>query len=109
MNLPPVDRAQLVATRRDLHQHPELGFEERRTGTLVAERLKALGYSVRTEVGRTGVVGLRDGAKGSRVLVRADRDALPVEEANDVPYRSKHAGNMHPRVHDRHVSLVLEG
>src|SRR5205823_5190928 len=63
MTLPPVDRAQLVATRRDLHQHPELGFEERRTGTLVAERLKALGYSVRTEVGRTGVVGLRDAPK----------------------------------------------
>src|ERR1700752_2373125 len=92
MTLPPVDRAQLVATRRDLHQHPELGFEERRTGTLVAERLTALGYSVTTGVGRTGVVGVRDGAQGSCVLVRADMDALPVEEANDVPYRSKHAG-----------------
>src|SRR5436309_964996 len=108
MTLPPVDRAQLVATRRDLHQHPELGFEERRTGTLVAERLKALGYSVRTEVGRTGVVGLRDGAKGSCVLVRADMDALPVEEANDVPYRSKHAGKMHACGHDGHVAIGLE-
>src|SRR6184192_426647 len=108
MTLPPVDRAQLVATRRDLHQHPELGFEERRTGTLVAERLKALGYSVRTEVGRTGVVGLRDGAKGSCVLVRADMDALPVEEANDVPYRSQHAGQMHACGHDGHVAIGLE-
>src|SRR5256884_7208506 len=108
MTLPPVDRAQLVATRRDLHQHPEVGFEERRTGTLVAERLKALGYSVRTEVGRTGVVGLRDGAKGSCVLVRADMDALPVEEANDVPYRSKHAGKMHACGHDGHVAIGLE-
>src|SRR5207302_8689963 len=80
INLPPIDRAALVATRRDLHQHPELGFEERRTGTLVAERLKALGYSVRTGVGRTGVVGLRDGATGSCVLVRADMDALRSEE-----------------------------
>ena len=60
--LPPVDRAQLVATRRDLHQHPELGFEERRTSALVAERLERLGYAVRTGVGKTGVVALRDGA-----------------------------------------------
>src|SRR5437870_7570792 len=108
MSLPPVDRAQLVATRRDLHQHPELGFEERRTGTLVAERLKALGYSVATGVGRTGVVGLRDGAQGSCVLVRADMDALPVEEANDVPYRSSHPGKMHACGHDGHVAIGLE-
>src|SRR5438552_3766085 len=60
MTLPPIDRAQLVATRRDLHQHPELGFEERRTSGLVAERLQRLGYTVRTGVGKTGVVGLRD-------------------------------------------------
>src|SRR5256714_2428835 len=105
---PPVARAQLIATRRDLHAHPELGFEERRTSTLVAERLKALGYSVNTGVGRTGVVGLRDGAKGSCVLVRADMDALPVEEANDVPYRSKHAGKMHACGHDGHIAIGLE-
>ena len=108
VTLPPVDRDQLVATRRDLHAHPELGFEERRTGTLVAERLKALGYSVRTGVGRTGVVGLRDGATGSCVLVRADMDALPVDEANDVPYRSKHPGKMHACGHDGHVAIGLE-
>src|SRR6266700_2213869 len=96
-SLPPVDRAHLVATRRDLHQHPELGFEERRTGTLVAERLGQLGYTVRTGVGRTGVVAVRDGgpAGGRCVLIRADMDALPVDEANDVPYRSKHPGKMH--------------
>ena len=108
MNLPPVDRAQLIATRRDLHQHPELGFEERRTGTLVAERLKALGYTVTTGVGKTGVVGLRDGPTGSCVLVRADMDALPVEEANDVPYRSTHPGKMHACGHDGHVAIGLE-
>src|SRR5437016_14227174 len=90
INLPPIDRAQLVATRRDLHQHPELGFEERRTGTLIAERLKALGYSVTTGVGRTGVVGLRDGARGSGVLGRAGVDALPGGEANDVRDRAQH-------------------
>jgi len=76
MNLPPVDRAQLVATRRDLHQHPELGFEERRTGTLVAERLKALGYSVRTGVGKTGVVGMRDGATMATFTIRETRGGM---------------------------------
>src|SRR6266566_5308269 len=94
MTLPPIDRAQLVATRRDLHQHPELGFEERRTSG-----------------GKTGVVGLRDGASGGKarcVLIRADMDALPVEEANDVPYRSQYAGKMHACGHDGHVAIGLE-
>jgi amidohydrolase len=110
VTLPPVDRAQLVATRRDIHQHPELGFEERRTGALVAERLGQLGYAVRTGVGRTGVVGVRDGApaSGRCVLIRADMDALPVEEANDVPYRSRHPGKMHACGHDGHVAIGLE-
>src|SRR5690349_15946148 len=111
MNLPPVDRNQLVATRRDLHQHPELGFEERRTSGLVAEQLQRLGYTVRTGVGKTGVVGLRDGASDGKarcVLIRADMDALPVDEANDVPYRSQHAGRMHACGHDGHVAVGLE-
>src|SRR2546430_16397740 len=101
MTLPPIDRSGLIATRRDLHQHPELGFEERRTSGLVAERLQRLGYTVRTGVGKTGVVGLRDGASGGKarcVLIRADMDALPVEEANDVPYRSQHARSEERRV-----------
>lgn len=109
--LPPIDRAALVATRRDLHQHPELGFEERRTSTLIAERLTALGYAVTAGVGKTGVVAVRDGAPGrSRrcVLLRADMDALPVEEANDVPYRSQHPGKMHACGHDGHVAIGLE-
>jgi amidohydrolase len=105
--LPPIDSAALVHDRRDLHQHPELGFQETRTATLVAERLRALGFAVHTEVGRTGVVGLKGG--GTRcVLVRADMDALPVEEANDVPYRSRHAGRMHACGHDGHVAIGLE-
>ena len=108
MTLPPVDRAQLVATRRDLHQHPELGFEETRTSTLAAERLKSLGYDVRSGVGKTGVVGVRAGANGRCVLLRADMDALPVEETNDVPYRSRHAGKMHACGHDGHVAIGLE-
>src|SRR5256885_3922822 len=73
--LPPIDRATLVATRRDLDQQPELGFEERRTSALVAERLRALGYDVRTGVGKTGVVALKGGT-GRCVMLRADMDAL---------------------------------
>ena len=107
MTLPPVDEASLVRDRRDLHQHPELGFQETRTATLVAERLQQLGYAVRTGVGRTGVVGVK-GDGGRCVLLRADMDALPIEEANDVPYRSRHAGRMHACGHDGHVAIGLE-
>ena len=107
MNLPPVDDASLVRDRRDLHQHPELGFQETRTSLLVAERLKALGYAVRPHVGQTGVVGVK-GSGGRCVLLRADMDALPVEEANEVPYRSKHPGKMHACGHDGHVAIGLE-
>jgi len=114
-SLPPVDRSALIATRRDLHQHPELGFEETRTGTLVAERLRALGYDVRTGVGNTGVVALREGGGGAGgapasrcVLLRADMDGLPIQEASDVLYRSKHAGKMHACGHDGHVAMGLE-
>lgn len=110
VSLPPVDRAGLVAMRRDIHQHPELGFEETRTAALAAERLRALGYTVSTGVGRTGVVALKKGKGGKEkcVLLRADMDALPVEEANTVPYRSRHAGKMHACGHDGHVAIGLE-
>ncbi|MGH7569598.1 MAG: M20 metallopeptidase family protein [Gemmatimonadales bacterium] len=110
MPLPPVDRDALVATRRDLHAHPELGFEETRTGALAAERLQQLGYVVRTGVGRTGVVGVRGGGgeSGRCVLLRADMDALPIEEANDLPHRSRHPGKMHACGHDGHVAIGLE-
>ena len=107
MNFPPVDRAALVRDRRDLHQHPELGFKETRTGLLVEERLRGLGYDVKTGVGRTGIVGLK-GAGARCVLLRADMDALPIEEANDVPYRSRHPGAMHACGHDGHVAIGLE-
>jgi amidohydrolase len=107
MNLPAVDEASLVRDRRDLHQHPELGFQETRTAALAAERLRSLGYDVRTGVGRTGVVGVK-GDGGRCVLLRADMDALPIEEANDVPYRSRHPGRMHACGHDGHVAIGLE-
>ena len=106
--LPPVDRVSLVASRRDLHAHPELGFQETRTSGIVAQRLAALGYEVKTGVGKTGVVGVRQAGDGRCVLLRADMDALPVEEQNDVPYRSTHAGRMHACGHDGHVAIGLE-
>ncbi len=105
--LPPIDQASLVADRRDLHQHPELGFQETRTSGLVATRLEQLGYQVRAQVGKTGVVGVK-GSGGRCVLLRADMDALPLEETNDVPYRSRHAGRMHACGHDGHVAIGLE-
>jgi len=105
--LTPVDRASLIATRRDIHQHPELGFEETRTAALVAERLRKLDYHVTTGVGKTGVVGLKK-KDGRCVLLRADMDALPVDEANAVPYRSKAPGKMHACGHDGHVAIGLE-
>ncbi len=110
MNLPPVDRVGLIATRRDIHEHPELGFEETRTSTLVADRLRALDYQVTPGIGKTGVVAIKKNERpdGRCVLLRADMDALPVEEANDVPYRSRHAGKMHACGHDGHVAIGLE-
>ena len=110
MTLPPVDRSGLIATRRDIHQHPELGFEETRTATLVADRLRAFDYQVTSGIGKTGVVALKRnaGRDGRCVLLRADMDALPVDEANDVPYRSRHSGKMHACGHDGHVAIGLE-
>src|SRR5919206_1057801 len=79
----------LVALRRDLHQHPELAFQEHRTAQLVAARLRAAGLAVQEGVGRTGVVGLLEGGQpGPTVVVRADMDALPLVERDDRPYRS---------------------
>lgn len=97
---------QLVAWRRDIHQHPELGFEEFRTAANVAEELEALGYRVITGVGRTGVVA-ELGAGQPTVAIRADMDALPIQEANDVPYASDTPGVMHACGHDCHVAIAL--
>ncbi|MEO5987547.1 MAG: amidohydrolase [Candidatus Eisenbacteria bacterium] len=99
---------ELIATRRDLHMHPELGFQEVRTSGIVAERLRALGIEVREHVGGTGVVATVKGAKpGKRVLLRADMDALPIQEENQTPYRSQHDGTMHACGHDCHTSILL--
>jgi amidohydrolase len=102
------DADDLVAVRRDLHQHPEIGFEEVRTAGIIADRLRALGLEPRTGVGRTGVTALvRGGKPGKTVLLRADMDALPIEEENDTPYRSQVPGRMHACGHDCHVSVLL--
>jgi len=102
-------RDELVAIRRDLHMHPELGFQEVRTARIVAERLGALGYEVQSGVGKTGVVGLLQGGQpGERtVLLRFDMDALPIQEENEVPYCSQTPGVMHACGHDAHVAVGI--
>jgi amidohydrolase len=105
--IPPIDRETLVATRRDLHRHPELGLEEHRTSGIVARRLGELGYDVRTGIASTGVLGTRGNGRRC-VLLRADMDALPIQEVNEVPYRSSQPGRMHACGHDGHVAIGLE-
>jgi amidohydrolase len=100
--------AQMTDWRRDIHAHPELGFEENRTAALVAEKLKAFGIEVYTGIGRTGIVGaLRVGNSTRSVGLRADMDALPIHEANDFAHASVHAGKMHACGHDGHTAMLL--
>ncbi|GBL55651.1 m20 family peptidase [Pseudomonas citronellolis] len=99
---------ELKALRQDIHAHPELGFEERRTADLVADLLGQWGYEVHRGVGRTGVVGvLRNGDSPRRLGLRADMDALPIEEATGLPYSSCHSGRMHACGHDGHTVMLL--
>ena len=99
---------QVVLDRRHLHMHPELGYQEHQTARFVAERLRAHGVEVRTGAAETGVVGLiRSGKPGRTVLLRADMDALPIQEENDVPYRSQEPGVMHACGHDGHTAILL--
>ena len=106
----------VVAWRRDIHQHPELGNRETRTAKLVADHLRSLGMEVRVNVAHTGVVGvLRGGQPGPVVALRADMDALPVTEMVDVPFRSvaralyngDSVGVMHACGHDNHVAILM--
>ncbi len=107
-SLGPAEIQELIEIRRDLHAHPETAFEEIRTADVVAERLRALGLEPRTGVGRTGVIAtIRGGRPGRTVLLRADMDALPIQEENEVSYRSLHPGRMHACGHDCHVSMLL--
>ena len=102
---------EITAWRQDIHAHPELQFDVHRTAASVAEKLKNFGCDeVVTGIGRTGVVGVIRGARGdgSRVIgLRADMDALPITEANDLPYKSTAPGKMHACGHDGHTAMLL--
>jgi amidohydrolase len=98
---------EIVEWRRDFHTHPELGFKEFRTSAKVADELEKLGYRVRRNVGRTGVVADWGDDNGPCIAVRADMDALPILEANDVPYKSQNDGTMHACGHDSHTAMAL--
>jgi len=99
----------LVAQRRDFHMHPELSNREERTSKVIQEKLKALGFDdIRTGVSRHGIVALLKGGKpGPVVAIRADMDALPIEETLDVPYKSKNKGVKHACGHDVHMTVAL--
>ncbi|WP_090426035.1 amidohydrolase [Mycolicibacterium nivoides] len=103
----PAVRAWQEPLYRDLHQHPELSHQERRTAGVVAARLRESGLTVHEGVGGTGVVGVLRNGDGPRVLLRADMDALPVTEATGLPYASSEAGVMHACGHDTHVTCLL--
>ena len=98
----------LVEIRRTIHMHPELSFEEVETSRLVSEWLERFGLQVKKGLAKTGVVGVLKGKKpGKTVAIRADMDALPIEEATQVPYASKIKGKMHACGHDAHVAILL--
>ncbi len=100
--------AELVNIRRHLHENPELGFEEVATAQYIADYLAGLGLEVTSQVAKTGVVALLRGARpGKTVAIRADMDALPIQELNEVPYKSKNPGKMHACGHDAHVAAAI--
>ncbi len=101
---------ELTALRRDLHAHPELGFEEVRTSGIVARQLESMGVSVHRGIGKTGLVGVIHGRRsdsGRMIGLRADMDALPMTEENDFAHRSTRAGLMHGCGHDGHTTILL--
>ena len=99
---------ELTEIRRDFHAHPELGFEEVRTSAKVAEMLESWGIETHRSIGKTGVVGVLQGAReGKRIGLRADMDALPIHEQTNLPYRSKTPGVMHACGHDSHTTMLL--
>ena len=100
--------AEFTALRRDIHAHPELGFEETRTSTLVANKLREWGYEATTGLGKTGVVGtLKRGNSPRSIGIRADMDALPMQEANTFGHHSSHPSRMHACGHDGHTTILL--
>jgi amidohydrolase len=100
-------KEELVTLRRDFHKQPELGFQEFRTQKVVKKYLQTLGIQTR-KMAKTGVIGLLKGGKpGKTILLRADMDAIPVQEENDLPYRSVNDGVMHACGHDGHMAMLL--
>jgi amidohydrolase len=98
----------LVEWRRHLHQHPELGFKEVQTAEFVSKKLQEWGVEHQTGIAKTGIVATIPGSKPGPVLaIRADMDALPIQEENEVPYRSRHDGIMHACGHDGHTAIAL--
>ena len=100
-------RDELIAWRRDLHAHPELAYEERRTSAFVAAELRRIGLEVETGLARTGVVATLSTGEGPSVGLRADMDALPIREANTFSHRSRFDGRMHACGHDGHTVMLL--
>ncbi|VEP18519.1 putative amidohydrolase YhaA [Hyella patelloides LEGE 07179] len=101
-------QTQLVTWRRNIHQKPELGFQEHITAALVSQQLSAWSIPHQTSVAKTGVVAIIEGNQPGKVIaIRADMDALPIQEANEVSYRSQHDGKMHACGHDGHVAIAL--
>ena len=98
---------ELIRLRRDIHAHPELGFQEFRTSALVADTLTELGIDVKTGVGRTGVVGQIGTGDGPTIAIRADMDALPILQKSDAAYKSQNPGVMHACGHDSHTAMLL--
>ena len=99
---------EMTEWRRDIHAHPELGFEENRTSDLVAEKLASFGCEVHRGLGKTGVVGsLRVGNSPRAIGLRADMDALPLQETNTFAHKSRHDGRMHACGHDGHTTMLL--
>ena len=99
---------EVVKLRRHLHMHPELSFHENETAAFVANHLKSLGIPFKDKVADTGLVAIIEGKNPDKAVValRADMDALPIQEQNDVPYKSKNAGLMHACGHDVHTSSL---
>jgi hippurate hydrolase len=99
--------AEIQTLRRQIHAHPELGYEEHRTSELVANQLQSWGIEVQRDLGGTGVVGVVRNGTGRMIGLRADMDALPIQEANTFPHRSVNAGKMHACGHDGHTAMLL--
>ncbi|MFQ6678360.1 MAG: M20 family metallopeptidase [Fidelibacterota bacterium] len=98
---------EIISTRRDIHKHPEMGFNVHRTAELVANRLNDLGLDVQTGVGKTGVVADLNSGHGPTIALRADMDALPIQETSHCDYKSVHDGIMHACGHDGHTAMLL--